>query len=159
MQNYIGMPNPNYFYNPLMNAQQRLAQMEAQYPQYAAVNNNTASPNVKALFVMNKDEANAQQVALDGSITAFINKADNEIYTKGLGNNGLLEFKTYKLFIDENKNKDKNKEIPGETNEINEIKKEIDYIKKQIEEFKKDYYVKQQSDADISVNRTVKKQS
>lgn len=119
--------------------QQRLAQMEAMYPQFA-------TPQfVRASIVMNKEEANAQQVAMDGSISLFLNNAANEIYAKKLGTNGLPEFYTYVLA-----------EKPKQKDDLAEIKNEIALIKKVMEGFKN---VKQSDDADVSNGKPVKKQS
>lgn len=119
--------------------QQRLAQMEAMYPQFA-------TPQfVRASVVMNKEEANAQQVAMDGSISLFVNNAANEIYLKKLGTNGLPEFYTFVLA-----------EKPKAKDDLAEIKSEIALIKKVMEGFKN---VKQSDDASVSTSKPVKKQS
>lgn len=119
--------------------QQRLAQMEALYPQFAQ------QVPIRASIVMNKEEANAQQVAYDGSISLFLNNAKNEIYAKKLGTNGLPEFYTYVL-LNEPKKKD----------DLDDIKNEIAFIKKIMEDLKN---VKQSDDASVSVDKPTKKQS
>lgn len=119
--------------------QQRLAQMEAQYPQFAM------PQTIRASLVMNKEEANAQQVAMDGSISMFLNNTTNEIYTKKLGNNGLPEFKTYTLV-----------ETPVQKDSYTELKEEITKLKQMFKELKD---VKQSNDSDVSDDKSTKKQS
>lgn len=140
------------YINPMATPQQRLAQMEQQYPQFAPQPQPIQQPTVQAgqianaSLVMNKEEALAQQVP-DFAMGVFVNKAANEIYVKKLGNNGLPEFKTFIEKI----------EVPPEkkSDVIDELKNEIALLKKEIKELKN----VQQSDADISTNRTTKKQS
>lgn len=71
------MTNPNYGYNRM----QQVQQMQR------AIN-----PQVTCL-----EEAKAARIALDGSMSVFVNIQDGEIYTKQLSMNGLAELKTYKL--------------------------------------------------------------
>lgn len=124
-----------YSYLP---TQQRLAQMETMYPQYAM-----PTP-VRASIVMNREEANAQQVAMDGSISLFLNKATNEIYAKKLGANGLPEFYTYSL-------------VTTTKNDIYaELKEEIKELKAKVEGL---IDVKSADDANVSASKPVKKQS
>lgn len=73
----------NGFYNPMLNAQQRLNQMEQQYPQFA--NNNPMFQNpqpmqnqmqpisniLKGRAVTSIDEAKAAMIDLDGSVFVF----------------------------------------------------------------------------------------
>lgn len=122
-----------------LNPSQRLAQLEAMYPQFAP------QTPIRASIVMNREEANAQQVAYDGSISLFLNKATNEIYAKKLGNNGLPEFYTYTLA---------NTEAQKDT--FTELKDEIKALKTKMEELTN---VKQSDDANVSVSKPVKKQS
>lgn len=158
MQNFTGMPSySGYQFNPMLPVQQRLAQMETQYPQFTQ--QPTQQPaqqpsgqGARALLVLNRNEAEAQQVPTDGTITVFINNADNELYIKRLGNMGLLEFKTYTL---KDEPKQEKIQIKEENNDIETIKKDIVNIREEIEAIKN---VKQ-SNADVSNNRTVKKQS
>lgn len=119
-----------------LNPQQRLAQMEALYPQFAP------SQFVRASIVMNKEEANAQQVAMDGSISLFLNKATNEIYAKKLGSNGLPEFYTYTLA---------NTEAQKDT--FTELKEEITALKAKMEEI-----TNAKLATDISASKPAKKQ-
>lgn len=119
-----------------LSPQQRLAQMEAMYPQF------TPAQFVRASIVMNKEEANAQQVAMDGSISLFLNKATNEIYAKKLGSNGLPEFYTYTLANTE-----------AQKDNYTELKDEIAALKARLEDL-----TNAKLHTDISASKPIKKQ-
>lgn len=141
----------NGFYNPMATPQDRLRQLEQQYPQYVpqqAVNQQMQG--VRATLVMSKEEAIAREVPMDGSLSVLI--SNNEIYTKKLGNNGLPEFKT---FVFKEPTEEKTEKPINPIPEIENLKQEIQELKKEIEVLKN----AKQSDADISTNRTTKKQS
>ena len=82
----------NYGYvNPMMTPQQRLAQMEQQFPQFAQPM--PTSQGFKVVPVTNIEEANASQVDLQGNPVFFYNKGKNEIYLKQFNiNTGLADF-------------------------------------------------------------------
>lgn len=98
----------NYPYGGYMSpfSQQRLAQLENQYPQYAQ-NYPQSSPSngyggaqlpmVKGRPVSNEEEANAAMIDFDGSLFVFPDKAHNKIYTKQLGLDGNIVFCKYSL--------------------------------------------------------------
>jgi len=96
-----------YGYNPPnVFAQQRLTQLENQYPQYSQGYPQTPSPNsymgtqlpvVKGRPVSNEEEANAAMIDFDGSLFVFPDKAHNKIYTKQLGLDGNIVFCKYSL--------------------------------------------------------------
>lgn len=94
MQNYNlggGYPNPYL---------QRLNQLEQQYPQFAPQPQQVQmqQPHFRVLPVTNMDEANATQVAIDGTPTFFYNASKNEIYLKRISmNSGLAEFQKFVL--------------------------------------------------------------
>lgn len=89
---YTGMP-----FNPMVNAQQRLAQMEQQYPQFAQGQPQQQQPGwMKCRAVTSMDEAKAAMIDLDGSLNVFTNTANGEIYTKQVGMDGLAVFNTYR---------------------------------------------------------------
>lgn len=70
-------------YNPMLTAQQRLAQMEQQYPQFAQPS--IPQPQKQALMtipVTSTDEAKAFMVDVNGAPTIFYNSGANEIYLK-----------------------------------------------------------------------------
>jgi hypothetical protein len=81
----------NYsYYNPMLSPQQRLAQMEAQYPQFSQ------QIGFKVIPVANIEEANASQVDLNGNPVFFYNKGKNEIYLKQFNiQTGLADFYTF----------------------------------------------------------------
>lgn len=79
MMNY-GMGNP---YNPMLTAQQRLAQMEQQYPQYAQMPiPQQPKQTLMTIPVTSPDEAKAFMVDTNGTPTFFYNAGANEIYLK-----------------------------------------------------------------------------
>lgn len=77
-------------FNPYMTAQQRLYQMEQQYPQLSQPQSLTILP------VTNIDEANAYRVDLNGTPTFFYNAGKNEIYLKRTNTQtGLADFQIF----------------------------------------------------------------
>lgn len=111
----------NYGYNPYMmqQQQQRLADYEQQYPQFAnnspnnnlnnlnganAINNNNPMVNtntmnnyVKCRAVTSIDEAKASMIDLDGSIHVFTDIGNKKIYTKQINLDGTATLNTYSL--------------------------------------------------------------
>lgn len=86
MQNFIP-------YNPYMTAQQRLYQMEQQYPQFANNSNSATVNNSSVIPVTNIDEANAFRVDPTGIPTFFYNAGKNEVYLKRTNTQtGLADF-------------------------------------------------------------------
>ena len=84
-------------FNPYMTAQQRLYQMEQQYPQLAQpqpVQPNSATVNnLVTIPVTNMEEANAFRVDLNGTPTFFYNAGKNEVYLKRTNTQtGLADF-------------------------------------------------------------------
>nr|DAL34570.1 MAG TPA_asm: hypothetical protein [Caudoviricetes sp.] len=80
MINY-GMGNP--YNNPMFNAQQRLNQLEQQYPQYVQTPiQQTKQQTLTIIPVTNKEEATAFMVDTLGTPTFFYNAGANEIYLK-----------------------------------------------------------------------------
>ena len=90
MQQYIP-------FNPYMTPQQRLYQMEQQYPQLAQPQ--IAQPSLSTLTtvpVTNIEEANAFRVDLNGTPTFFYNAGKNEVYMKRTNTQtGLADFMTF----------------------------------------------------------------
>ena len=84
-------------FNPYMTPQQRLYQMEQQYPQLAQpqpVQPNSATVNnLVTIPVTNMEEANAFRVDLNGTPTFFYNAGKNEVYLKRTNTQtGLADF-------------------------------------------------------------------
>ena len=83
------MMNYGYF-NPMMSPQQRLTQLEQQYPQFSQ------PIGFKVVPVANVEEANASQIDLNGNPVFFYNKGKNEIYVKQFNvQTGLADFYTF----------------------------------------------------------------
>ena len=84
-------------FNPYMTPQQRLYQMEQQYPQLAQPQSSQPSlPTVNNLItipVTNIEEANAFRVDLNGTPTFFYNAGKGEVYLKRTNTQtGLADF-------------------------------------------------------------------
>lgn len=89
-----------YGYNPLISTQQRLQQMEQQYPQFAQPNNmqmQVNSPYIKCRAVTSYDEAKAALIDLDGSLHVFVDAANRKIYTKQINLDGTASLNSYSL--------------------------------------------------------------
>lgn len=96
-------------YNPMAPAQQRLAQMEAQYPQfssggvnpYAQFNGSlTTSQGPQAGFIKGRvvtsiDEVKGAMIDLDGGIHVFTDFGNHKIYTKQINLDGTATINTY----------------------------------------------------------------
>lgn len=105
------MYNPMYSqmpYNPMAPAQQRLAQMEQQYPQFAQQQMNQMGQGygqpqqqqpmyIKCRAVTSFDEAKAAMIDLDGSLHVFTDTANKRIYTKQINLDGTATLNTYVL--------------------------------------------------------------
>ena len=85
MMNY----NYGYAFNPMINAQQRLNQMESQF-----VQQQTQTFNI--IPVTSVEEANAYRVDLYGTPTFFYNAGSNEVYLKRTNQTGLADFIVFK---------------------------------------------------------------
>lgn len=85
---YPGGPSP---YNGLQN--QQITQPNS-YPNYPP-NNPPSVQTIQAIPVTCIEEARAARIALDGSISVFVNIKGNEIYTKQLNNSGIAELTVY----------------------------------------------------------------
>lgn len=72
----------NGYNNPYLTPQQRLNQLEAQYPQFAQNSLPQQATGFKTIPVANIEEANATQTDMSGNPMFFYNKGQNEIYIK-----------------------------------------------------------------------------
>ena len=83
-------------FSPYMTAQQRLYQMEQQYPQLAqpqSQHQQQSNNYLMAIPVTNIDEANAFRVDPQGTPTLFYNAGKNEVYLKRTNmQTGLADF-------------------------------------------------------------------
>ena len=87
----MGYQQPMRYQTP----QQRLAEMEQQYPQFAS--NNQGQNFMKCRAVTSIDEAKASMIDLDGSINVFTDIGNKKIYTKQMNLDGTATLKTYVL--------------------------------------------------------------
>lgn len=92
---------PNYGYNPMLQPQQqRLADLEQQYPQFSQPQTRqpVVSQNfIKCRAVTSIDEAKASMIDLDGSINVFVDTGNKRIYTKQINLDGTASLNTYEL--------------------------------------------------------------
>lgn len=114
---------------PMMSAQQRLAQMEQQYPQlaqqpYTAPSVTTPQPTapqaspvmgyLKGRVVTSIDEAKGAMIDLDGTPSFFTDLANGKIYVKYVTLNGTAALDTYSIQAPEVKSDDRNNPAKAE---------------------------------------------
>lgn len=101
----------NGYINPMTPAQQRLAQMEAQYPQFSQGGINPYPPMggpvttpqgpqtgfIKGRVVTSIDEVKAAMIDLDGGVHVFTDFGNHKIYTKQINLDGTATINTYSL--------------------------------------------------------------
>lgn len=96
--------NP-YGYNPMINQQNRLQQLEMQNQQQQmfnnpmmnqGINNQTQQQFIKCRPVSSIEEAKASMIDLDGTLSVFLNISNEEIYTKQITLNGTPNFEIYR---------------------------------------------------------------
>lgn len=101
----------NGYINPMAPAQQRLAQMEAQYPQFSQGGVNTYPPInsplaasqgpqtgfIKGRVVTSIDEVKGAMIDLDGGVHVFTDFGNHKIYTKQINLDGTATINTYTL--------------------------------------------------------------
>jgi hypothetical protein len=81
--------NYGYGFNPMINAQQRLNQLESQFVQQQ-------TQSFSTIPVTSIEEANAYRVDLYGTPTFFYNAGSNEVYLKRTNQTGLADFIVFK---------------------------------------------------------------
>ena len=102
------MPMYSQGYNPMMNAQQRLAQMEQQYPQQNYMQPTQMSGANQQQFGLNGrivDEFNilsANDVPMDGNGAIFVKKDGSEIQLRNWTANGTIQTTSYKPILEPN---------------------------------------------------------
>lgn len=96
------MTNPNYGYNRMQQVQQMQRAINPQVPNmFGQVEQPQQMQSfISAVPVTCLEEAKAARIALDGSMSVFVNIQDGEIYTKQLSMNGLAELKTYDILME-----------------------------------------------------------
>ena len=94
-----------YGYNPMINQQNRLQQLEMQNQQQQmfnnpmmnqGMNNQTQQQFIKCRPVSSIEEAKASMIDLDGTLSVFLNISNEEIYTKQITLNGTPNFEVYR---------------------------------------------------------------
>lgn len=89
-------------YNPMAPLQQRLNQMEQQFPQYSQNPYQSQPAQMQASILKGRavtsiDEAKAAMIDLDGSVFVFPDIANKRIYTKQINLDGTATLNTYSL--------------------------------------------------------------
>lgn len=101
-------PNQNQMYqqnfNPMMAAQQRLMQMEQQYPQFVPQNQFQAPMQqvigLNGRFVDDFNIISANDVPMDGNGAIFIKKDGSEIQLRNWTANGTIQTTSYKPILE-----------------------------------------------------------
>lgn len=149
-QNYYPqMNNYNQPYNPMLNAQQRLAQMEQQYPQFAQqgqyqpqMQQTQQFAGLNGKIVDDFEMITANDVPMDGNGAIFIKKDGSEIQLRNWAANGTIQTTSYKpILAPQNSNADilsseseKLKiELSDEATEV--FMKRFDDIEKRLDDF------------------------
>jgi hypothetical protein len=134
----------NMPYNPMMNAQQRLQQMEQAYPQFGMSPTQTSILNGRMIDDFSNIKAN--DVPMDNVGAIFIKSDGTEIQRRTWNNDGFIETTSYKPILDsEKENADKlpkskekvkidlsDEATEGIMNKFDEIMKKIDSLEKSI---------------------------
>lgn len=139
MNYYPPAYNPNYI--PM---QQRLNQMEQQYPQFTP--NSTGQPPqqnipsqpsmLKGRPVTGIDEAKAAPIDFDGSVHIFPDIANKRIYTKQLGMDGLPLFSVYELTNNPNDSLPQSNVDYVPAVDFEELKKKVEAIEQMVSKTK-----------------------
>lgn len=117
--NRYGMQQPNGYQQP--------------YPQ--AYNSFPQAPNpvptiIKGRIVTGVEEARAAQVDLDGTVSYFPSPAENKIYVKYVGMDGIAVFNVYSL--DESNAPTKSVVAPAPNSGLEALAKRVDAIENQL---------------------------
>ncbi len=129
---YPQMNNYNQPYNPMMNAQQRLAQMEQQYPQFAQPMQ--FQPQISQHLGLNGaivDDfgvISANDVPMDGNGAIFIKKDGSEIQLRNWTANGTIQTTSYKPVLEpnfENETNPRQMDFDGLYSDFREFREEI----------------------------------
>lgn len=95
-------------YNPMLSPQQRLMQMEQQYPQYSQQNQFVQQPSqqqpqgIVGKIVNDVSNVSPNDVPMDGSVAVFPKNDMTEIYCKQWTANGTIQTIVYKPVQPEN---------------------------------------------------------
>ena len=122
--NRYGMQQPSY---PQNGYQQPYPQTYNSFPQAT----NPVQAIIKGRIVTGMEEARAAQVDLDGTISYFPSPAENKIYVKYVGMDGIAVFNVYSM--DENNNATtKSAVAPAPNNGLEALAKRVDAIENQL---------------------------
>ena len=131
----------NYPYQYMQPTQNRLNQMEQQFPQFSP---NYAQPYqqpyqqpnaLKGRPVTSYDEAKASMIDLDGSVFVFPDFGNGKIYTKQINLDGTATINTYTIDQDIKSSQGiagSSKSEPNSLDLINNLQKQIDTLKDEI---------------------------
>ena len=130
---YGGYGYNQAIFNPNLNPQQRLYQMEHQHvaqmqsqPPMQSQIQQAQMPIIRSFYVGSIDEAKGVQTPFDGSVIVLINKSLNEVYIKKLGDDGNSDFRIYTQSkkVEENSSQNTEKIIEDLKNRIEILEKE-----------------------------------
>lgn len=103
------MPMYSQGYNPMMNAQQRLTQMEQQYPQFAQqaqfqpqMQQAQQFSGLNGRIVDDFNILSANDVPMDGNGAIFVKKDGSEIQLRNWTANGTIQTTSYKPILEPN---------------------------------------------------------
>lgn len=116
------VPQPNPYMSSMYPAQQRLVQMEQQYPQFTPqyqqqmqmqpqMQQQQQQNFIKGRAVTSFDEAKASMIDLDGSLHIFTDIGNGKIYTKQINLDGTASIHTYTLNDGANEQQSQKEEI------------------------------------------------
>lgn len=110
MQTYPAYYPSQYPYSPMLNPQQRLAQMEQMYPQFSQQNlvgTQMSLPQqpqiigIQGKIVSDFETVKSTEIPLDGSISYFPTTNREYVYAKSLNlNTGSSEYEIYKRVVE-----------------------------------------------------------
>lgn len=121
-------------FNPMMNAQQRLQQLEMQYPQYTQQNQyvpqNQQIPQqigIQGKMVSDFETVKATEIPLDGSISYFPTTNGEYVFSKFLNmNTGSSDYAVYKRVAEQQEEKKEEFDIKAYLDEkFESLKKEL----------------------------------
>lgn len=122
--NRYGMQQLSY---PQNGYQQPYPQTYNSYPQAA----NPVQPIIKGRIVTGMEEARAAQVDLDGTVSYFPSPAENKIYVKYVGMDGIAVFNVYSM--DESNTPTKSAAAPASNSSgLEALAKRVDAIENQL---------------------------
>ena len=123
--NRYGMQQPSY---PQSGYQQPYPQTYNSFQQPA----NPTAAIIKGRIVTGVEEARAAQVDLDGTISYFPSPAENKIYVKYVGMDGIAVFNVYSMDESNSTTKSAVAPAPSDTTGLEALAKRVDAIENQL---------------------------